>query len=136
VERLGPEVDQDDPDLTAVVGVDQTRAVDHAQPVPGGEPGPGHDKARDTRRQRDRDPGRDGRPLAGSELERLDRAQVVARVALPRARRSDGGGVEEADLHAVELERDGHGSPTLARRPDGAREPSRIVGPNVARLQT
>ena len=77
-EGLLAEVDQDDPDLAPVVGVDRAGGVGHGDAVLGGQAGTGPDLGLEARRQGDRDPGRDDAPLQRPDLDILvDRRQQV-----------------------------------------------------------
>ena len=99
---LVAEVDEHDADLAAVARVDQPGPVDDGDAVAGGEPGARDDEPGTAVGQRDRDAGRHDRPLAGSQREPLDAAQVEPGVTRARvARGRHGGGVEELDLELV-----------------------------------
>ena len=59
-----PEIDQDDLDLAAIVGIDRAGRIEHGDAVPQREPGARPDLAFGAGRQRDRDAGRDRGPPA------------------------------------------------------------------------
>ena len=78
-------VQQQDPHLAAVAGVDQARRVDERDAVPRGQAGARQHQARVALRDRDRDAGADARPLPRADRRGLGRAQVPAGVVLVRA---------------------------------------------------
>ena len=82
--RVG--VEQDDPQLAAVAGVDQARRVDDRDPVLRRQAGARLDEACVALRDRHREARRDQRPLAGTELDALAGREIeagVARVGAP-----------------------------------------------------
>src|SRR2546430_10471638 len=74
-------VQQHDPDLAAVAGVDQARRIDHGDAVPRGEPRAWLDGAGVALRNRNRQTGAYHRPLPRAELDALASGQVEAGVA-------------------------------------------------------
>jgi len=72
--------EQDDADLAAVARVDQPRRVHDRDPVPGGEAGARLDEACEPLRDGDREPCRNDRALAGSELHAFAGREVEAGV--------------------------------------------------------
>ena len=90
-ERLGRVgVEQDHPELAAVAGVDQARRVDDREAVPGREPGARHDEACVALGDRDRDPGRHDRALAGLQRDALTGGEIEPCVARVGPRRQHG----------------------------------------------
>ena len=77
----GIEVDQADPDLAPVAGVDGARCVDDREAAAGGEPGARVHEAGVARRQRDRDAGADERALTRRQRHVGGGVQIDARVA-------------------------------------------------------
>ena len=80
-------VQQHDPQLAAVAGVDEARRVDDRDAVLRREPRTRLDEPRVAVGDRDREPGADERTLAGRELDALAGREVEARIARVRARR-------------------------------------------------
>ena len=90
-------VEQHDPELAAVAGVDEPGRVDDRDPVPRREPRARLDEAGVALRDRDREAGADDRALARAELDALARGEIepgVARVGAlgQRPRRRAGAG--------------------------------------------
>src|SRR5205823_10390384 len=78
-------VQQDDPQLPSVAGVDEAGCVDDRDPVAHREARPRLDKARVTLGDGNSEPGRDRGPLPRAELDALAGREIEPRVVLVRA---------------------------------------------------
>ena len=129
-------VDDDDLDLAAVAGVDRARRVHQAEPGPGGQPGARVHEGGVPVGQRDRQPGRQHRPLARRERDVDGGDDVGAGVARQGVERQRQLGVEarHQDLRAgtgrrqVGCAQRSHGGRGYPRR----REPPAATVPTAA----
>jgi hypothetical protein len=82
-------VEQQDPQLATVAGVDQARRVDQGDPVPSGEAASRQHQPGVAGRDLDRDPGPYALPLTGAEAGGLAGVQVEPGIAVVGAGRRD-----------------------------------------------
>jgi len=125
-------VEHQDPDLSSIAGVDQTRGVDERDPVPDRHARAWENEAADALRDLHGQPRADADPSARCETRRFGRVEVEAGVVVVGA---GGQGRLLAELHELELAKppvrrallgDGHGDRPTDVRELSLRRPERV----------